>query len=600
MILSQLKDRLLKHKFLAVIVLLALAGGGWYWYQSSNKSQAATSYVLGSAEKDTVIASVSGSGQVSATNQVEVKSSVAGDIIFVGAKTGQSVKAGALLAQVNAKEALKSVRDAEASLASAKISLQKLQQPVDSLSLTQSENALVNAQKTKAKAEDDLAKAYEDAFADVSNAFLDLPTVITGISDILYKNSYSSNQNNLDYYSDRVKDYNSSVSVYKDKADADYQAVRLAYDKNFLSYKAASRYDSKEAIEALLKETYQTAILAADSVKSVDNFLSFVKDELNQHNNNLPSYLATHQSSVSTYTSKTNSNLATLLGDITTIKNDKDTITSSDLTIKEKEESLADLKSGTDPLDIESAQLSIKQKENSLLDAKEKLADYYIRAPFDGVVSAFNVAVGDSASASTAIATVITNQKIAEVSFNEVDVAKIKVGQQATLTFDALEELSIAGKVVEVDIVGTASQGVVSYNVKIAFDSQDERIKPGMSAQAAIIIDSKIDVLTVSSTAVKTQGGKSYVEVVSAEDLKETATSTTSVILKNAPQKQTVEIGLSNDSLTEIISGLSEGDTIVVQTITSSASSSSGSSASKSSGSSSIRIPGLTGGGRPD
>ena len=69
---------------------------------------------------------------------------------------------------------------------------------------------------------------------------------------------------------------------------------------------------------------------------------------------------------------------------------------------------------------------------------------------------------------------------------NEVDAAKISVGNKTTLTFDATEDLTLTGKVAQIDTIGTVEQGVVSYKVKIAFDTQDERIKPGMTANASI------------------------------------------------------------------------------------------------------------------
>ena len=65
------------------------------------------------------------------------------------------------------------------------------------------------------------------------------------------------------------------------------------------------------------------------------------------------------------------------------------------------------------------------------------------------------------------------------------DFLTIKVGDKATLTFDAVTDLSISGQVAEIDTVGTVSQGVVSYALKIAFDTQDTRVKPGMTVSAA-------------------------------------------------------------------------------------------------------------------
>ena len=151
---------------------------------------------------------------------------------------------------------------------------------------------------------------------------------------------------------------------------------------------------------------------------------------------------------------------------------------------------------------------------------------------------------------------------------NEIDVAKVKTGQKVTLTFDAVSNLTITGQVAEVDAVGTVSQGVVTYIVNIAFDTQDDRIKPGMSVSAAIITEAKSNVLLVPNSAVKSQNRTSYVEIVDGDDKSLALTANVSgTILNNSPRRQQIEIGTASDEFTEITSGLNEGDVIVTRTI---------------------------------
>ncbi|KKT16388.1 MAG: hypothetical protein UV99_C0014G0005 [Parcubacteria group bacterium GW2011_GWC1_43_61] len=129
--------------------------------------------------------------------------------------------------------------------------------------------------------------------------------------------------------------------------------------------------------------------------------------------------------------------------------------------------------------------------------------------------------------------------------------------------------------VAEVDAVGTVSQGVVTYIVKIAFDAQparpaggDDRIKPGMSVSAAIITEAKPNVLLVPNSAVKSQNRTSYVEIVDGDDKSLALTANVSgTILNNSPRRQQIEIGTASDEFTEITSGLNEGDVIVTRTI---------------------------------
>jgi HlyD family secretion protein len=235
---------------------------------------------------------------------------------------------------------------------------------------------------------------------------------------------------------------------------------------------------------------------------------------------------------------------------------------SSERTIKEKTLSLQDLKEGTDELSIRSQQLAVNQKSSALETAREKLSDYSVVAPFDGVISSLDIEKGDAVSSGTTVGVLITKRQMAEVTLNEVDIAKAKVGQKATLTFDAVDGLSLTGKVSEIDAVGTVSQGVVSYSVKIAFDEQDDRVKPGMSATASIITDSRQNVLMVPNAAVKSDNSGSYVEMLPDNG---------AALAK--PARVAVETGLSNDDYTEIKSGLSEGAAVVTGSTTSTAAS---------------------------
>jgi HlyD family secretion protein len=496
--------------------------------------------VTAQVTKGNIIVSVSGSGQISASNQIDIKPKVSGDVIYLGVKSGQVISAGTLIAELDSSNAQKTVRDAEVSLESAKITLEKLKGP-DSLAVP----------RNKTQAEEDLSRAYEDGFNTVSNAFLNLPSVMSGLQAILFNSDRSlgsGSQTNLDYYSGAVLAFDDKVNSYKDDALKKYQDARAKYDQNFSDYKSVSRYSSAKDIEKIINETYETTKVIAEAVKSSSNLLQFHKDKLIEHNLSPQTLIETYLSNLNSYTGTTNTYLVNLLSVKNTIQSDRDAILNADL-------------------DLRSQVLSIRQKENALADAKEQLANYYIRAPFGGVIASVGVKKYDSASSGTVIATLITSQKIAEVSLNEVDASKIKVGQKATLTFDAIENLTITGSVSEVETIGTVSQGVVTYNIKISFDTQDDRVKSGMSVSASIITDVKQDVLTVPNSAIKNYtDGSSYVEMFSNPLVSVAGTQGTPS--KDAPNKVPVEIGLANDNLTEIKSGIKEGDQVVARTIT--------------------------------
>ena len=526
-----------RHKIITGIIILFLIVGGFFGYRNIFKNKNTTSYTTATVEKGTLIVSVTGTGQISASNQIDIKSKASGDVLYFNAQNGQEVKKGQLLLKLDDSDAQKAVRDAEITLQSAELDLQKMKG-------INNEDGTIRG--TKEKAEDDLEKAYEDGFNAVSNAFLDLPSIMTGLQDVLFSHTFSPSQENIDYYTSNTAAYNTKAYQYKTDAYDKYQVARQAYDQNFQDYKSTSRFSEKSAIESLIDETYETVRDIAETVKSSNNLIQLYKDELTKYGIKTQSQADTHLSTLGTYTSKTNSYLSSLLSIKDTIESSKESIVNAGFDIADQE-------------------IIARQKEEAFSDAQKNLENYSIYAPFDGIIAATNIEKGDTISSGTSVATIITKQKVAEITLNEVDVAKVKIGQKATITFDAVSDLSITGEVAEIDTLGTVSQGVISYAVKITFDTQDDRVKSGMSASVVIITEVKQDVLMVPNNAVKSQDDSYYVEIFSGS--------------KTLPQQKTVGIGVSNDSYTEIVSGLKEGDKVVVKTSSTQTKTSSSSSA---------------------
>ena len=606
-----------KHKFISIVIIIAVLGGGYYAYAKITGGKTETRYVVEQAEKGGIVTTISGSGQISSSNQVEIKPKVSGEVLKVAVKEGQEVKTGDLLVQLDTKDAQKTLRDAQSNLQSARLSLQKMKEPSTSYSVLQAENSLTSAkdaltklelsQKTdyeKAQndqktAEDNLDKAYEDAFNAVSATFLNLPNVITNLDDMLYGNGISVSESSIGntqwnttaLMNTTHVDDQSGLRVFQSSAESDYKTARAKYDANFISYKNTNRYSDKTTIESLLDETIETAKAVAQASKSENNYFDTWSDYRSKRDLTIFSKVTTYKTNLSSYTSQINGNLTTLLSVRSSIKTNKDAISDSvknlqqmnqnqplDLaaaqnTVKEREGSLAELKAGTDALDIRTQELTVAQRQNAVNDAYQQLSDYTITAPFDGKIAVISAVKGDSASSGTALVTLIAPQMVAELSLNEVDAAKVSVGQKATLTFDALSDLDITGKVAQVDTVGTVSQGVVTYAVKIALDTNDEKIKVGMSVNANIITEAKQDIIIVPSAAIKTSGAESYIEAPNetVDAAMVSSSSNSGMLLTSTPKRIIVQVGITDNTYTEITSGLAEGDYIITSTITATA-----------------------------
>jgi multidrug efflux pump subunit AcrA (membrane-fusion protein) len=136
------------------------------------------------------------------------------------------------------------------------------------------------------------------------------------------------------------------------------------------------------------------------------------------------------------------------------------------------------------------------------------------------------------------------------VAFSESDISKVHVGQSATVTLDALPGVELAAHVSQISLVGTSSSGVVSYNATLTLDQTNSQVKPGMSASASVIVGQAQGV-TVPNSAVTGTGSLGTVNLLQSG---------------KTVQKQVV-VGLRGDSRTQIVSGLSTGQQLVVTVV---------------------------------
>jgi HlyD family secretion protein len=224
---------------------------------------------------------------------------------------------------------------------------------------------------------------------------------------------------------------------------------------------------------------------------------------------------------------------------------------------------------------------AVTAQDSSYLDyqqAKTNAGMRTVTAPISGYITTLSVNNGDqvsgnssnastsrssnsgatSSGTSTSITSpiVITNlgNLKAQVQIAETDRPNVKTGQKADLTFSAVPDLTITGKVAEIDAVGTSSSGVVTYNVTITFDVQDKRLTPGMSVAASIITATYTNVLLVPNAAVKTDTtGATYVQVLANPN--------------GTPQDVPVTTGAAGESQTIISQGVQAGQNVVTQTI---------------------------------
>lgn len=214
---------------------------------------------------------------------------------------------------------------------------------------------------------------------------------------------------------------------------------------------------------------------------------------------------------------------------------------------------------GAASTDIASAQAAVDQAQANLDSAKSKLAGATLTAPFTGVVADIPVLQGQSVAANTTIVELVDNSAYhLDMNVGESDIGQVKVDQPVDVTFDALPGTVYTGTVTFVSPKATIQQGVVSYLATVTLDPKaaGSGLRPGMSATAAAIVNSRTNALLVPNRAIRSEGNQKVVYVVGPN---------------NAQIRIPVQTGISDATSTEIIGDtpLREGDALAINSTTS-------------------------------
>lgn len=207
-----------------------------------------------------------------------------------------------------------------------------------------------------------------------------------------------------------------------------------------------------------------------------------------------------------------------------------------------------------------------------------------IKSPIDGVITSINVNNGDNIQSGKTVMTIVDPKSLKiKASIDELDIAKINIGQKVKIKINALDDKIFEGKVEEISDIGTTQNNVTNYDVIISIINP-EGIKIGMTASIEIEAQSKKDALVIPIEALTEINDKKYALVLNQ------STDTRNIQQENTEQQRRntraqfggiqsdfklleVKTGLRNDSFVEILEGLNEGDRVYVKISTSSSSS---------------------------
>lgn len=545
------------HKVWSTLIAIVILYGGYHLYGVFTAPSTATRYITTNVATGTVVATMSETGQVSASQQLSLASKAGGQVLSLYVTPGQHVVAGQSIAQLDSTDARQALQSAQLSLQNQELSYQQTTSSSTlALNLFTAQNSVVNAQTS-------LQKTHDASYASIASIYSNLSSVLNSLDHVLHDSNATGRplQQNIDAYADTVGIRDNNIPVFKNSAQVSYDAAVAAHNTALVSYKATTSLASNDDLVALADETYTATKMLAEAVKNTHDFFDRVNTDYTFYNLGSDSALTTLLATIDTDTTTVNSDLSTVL----TIKSN---IVSSEQTLAQAQNTLETTQGGANTLTVQSAALALRQAQNAVSTAEQNLSYTTVTAPFSGTVAALSIQRYQTISNGTTVATMVSDNQNVNISVNEVDAAKLAVGQKAMISFDALPNVTIAGTVSSVNSIGTVSQGVVSYSAVVTFDTPNASVKSGMSATVDIVTGTATG-LVVPSSAVKGASGQNYVQVFdpplpAAAVAQAGASGISSAV---APARVPVVTGLSGDSSVIVTSGLTEGAQVVVQTI---------------------------------
>lgn len=200
-------------------------------------------------------------------------------------------------------------------------------------------------------------------------------------------------------------------------------------------------------------------------------------------------------------------------------------------------------------VDIAGLQSQVSQAQSAYDLALQNLNDLAIQAPTDGTITQVNREIGENVTGTEVVIAMVSPSLQIKANVSETDIAKVKLADKVTMTFDALSIDDVFdGTVASIDPAETVVQGVIYYQITVSFDSKNSTIKPGMTANLNILTEKRPATIAVSPQAVQYKDNKPFVRILQ----------------NNIPADTNVELGLQGSKFVEILSGVEEGQDIVL------------------------------------
>jgi len=515
---------------IAIIAVLAIA----FSFMSGGKK--VSKYETAKVERGNLVQTVDATGKVESANDLSLHFDGMGIVENVRVKEGDTVRAGQWLANLSLSQLNAAVAQSQASLdqklagaTTEQINVAQKQVESNQIALDKAKKALTD---TQVLADRNLAAKYsyalnvlDDSYIKMYNAY----STVNGVKENYFQGNDQEGitvRNNLEY----------QIKNPKDLAKIDIDVAKVSQKPEDIDKAITSTLNSLNkilvgltAIRGICDETtYQSRVTSTE------------KTSLDAQK----SYVSTAQTTVSS-----------LESDISVLKiQNENNLNNAEAAVDTAQAALELQQANYDSLVAKPRDIDIAFYQAALDQAIASRNKAIIYAPIEGVITKVNKKQGELISSAEAMIEMLSPHYEIDVDIPETDVVKLKTGNDVVITLDALgKDVEFVGSVLSIDPASTDIQDVVYYKVKVGIsDNNAESFKSGMSADVLIKTNNKDNVLFIPSRAVlsRNDSNEKYVRVLKDEAIEE----------------RTVELGLkADDGKVEILSGLSEGEEIVLK-----------------------------------
>ncbi len=543
-----------------------------------------------------VLSTTSATGALQAAKELNVGFTGAGTITSIAVKPGQRVRQGQLLGRIDSTTAQQALQQAQASLATAQAQYEETltgetaqQRKQDALSITQAKDSLANAKATQKQdarqSAASVAQSTSSLRTDQGQEKVDLyqqskdratyPTEDAANAAIANdKTQLAADQTKQQSDSQHQFDLQAQENSDNNQLSADQTSLTAAQTAH--NNPGIAQYTAAVANDRSAVESDQASLTSLSKTQNADSYAISQDNTTLTNDQSALTGMQSDSKAIQADEAKIASDRTALgtakLNAAAGAARDAQTVSSDELSVTSARMGVAVKQAPPTAAALAGANASVVNARVNLTTAEKGVSDTELRAPIAGTVASVNGTVGTAESgggnsavsssssaagssgsgSSTGLVTLTgINGMQLVAGFAETDTAKLRVGQPATVTVDALPTVELAAHIIAIAGTATSTSGVVTYNVTFALDRSEPGLKSGMTGNVDVVVGEADNVLHVPTAAVRGSGAAATVTV-----------------LQNGKQVSVpVVAGLQGDSSTAILSGLKANESVVLPSV---------------------------------